>query len=201
MVDMDSQKVCARLLNLVLTGLLIPTWLIWNLRRCVVASRSYQLHWWPQNGWFWLLDCASLPLQPTHRIADSDMVDLNSQEVRGFVSNMLTELLTPRGWLGFSESPWFAPKYTPSIADPNMINLDSQLVRGLPSNLTRFLTPRLIWYLRWWMVCSRIFSLNCWPQHSWFWSLSECVVASRIYSLNRWLWHGWYGLSGFTSRI
>jgi len=62
MVDMDSQKVCAQPLNLVLTGLLISTWLIWILRLCVVASRSYQLHWWPWNGWFRLLDCASLPL-------------------------------------------------------------------------------------------------------------------------------------------
>ena len=73
-VDLESQAVRGWPSNLVLTELLT------------------------QHDWFGLSDCRWSNLESTHRIADSNMVDLGSQDVRCFVSNLVTELLTPR-WL------------------------------------------------------------------------------------------------------
>ena len=68
------------------------------------------------------------------------MVDLDSQSVRGLLSNLLTRFLS----------------------DTVMVNLDSQAVRGLlPNLLTRFLTPIWsIWTLSLCVVYSRIYRLN-----------------------------------------
>jgi len=102
MVDLNSQIVCDLLWN-VLTGFLTMTWLIWTLSLCVICS---QIHWpdfWPWHGWFGLSVCEWLALKSTDLISDHDMVDLDSQQVRDLLWNLLTQFLTMT-WLIWTPS-------------------------------------------------------------------------------------------------
>jgi len=116
MVDLDSQQVCDLLSNLLtrflmviwliwtqwvrdllsnlLTRFLMVTWLIWALRKCVICSQNYWPDFWPWHGWFGLLACAWFALKSTDPISDGDMVDLDSQQVRDWLSNLLNQFLT-----------------------------------------------------------------------------------------------------------
>jgi len=161
MVDLDSQKVCCFLVN-ILTQFLILTWLIWTLRMYVVCSQIYSLGVSSQHGWFGLLDGVWFSPQITYSISEPNVVDLDSQFVCGLPPSLLTQFLTQHGWFGPSACVWFAHKSTHSISEPNMVNFDSQEVRGLLSNpLTWFLIPKwLIWTPSLCVVCSQACSLN-----------------------------------------
>jgi len=196
MVDLDSQEVCDLLSNQ-LTGFLTVTWLIWTLRKCVIGSQIYWPDFWLWHGWFGLSGGAWFALKSTNWISDHDMIDLDSQQVRDWLLNLLTRSLTVtwliwtlslyvigsqihwldfwlwHGWFGLLGSVWFALKCTAQISDCDMVDLDSQFVRDLLSNpLTRFLTVT-------WLI----------------WTLSLCVIGSEIYWLDFWPWHDWFGFS------
>jgi len=174
MVPLNSQFVCGLISN-ILTELLDLTWLIWTLRKCVVDSHIYSPNYWLQHGWFGLSGSAWFRFKSTHQIADSGTIDLDSQRVRGWLSNLLTKLLTPtwltrtlrkcailsriyspncwlwHGCFGPSGCMWLTLKSTYRI-DLDIVDLESQAVRGWPSNLV--LTELL-------------------TQHDWF-GLSDC---------------------------
>jgi len=87
------------------------------------------------------------------------MVDLDSQQVRDLLSNLLTRFLTMT-WLIWTLSLCVicSQIYWP-VSDSDMVDLDSQRVRDLLSNLvTGFLTVTwLIWTLRKCVICSQIY--------------------------------------------
>ena len=136
-------------LEYIITWFLTPTWSIWTLRVCVVYSRIYSLDFWHQHGRFGLSVCAWFTLECTHSISDTDMVDLDSQDVCDLLSDLLTRFLTPtwsiwtlslcviysrmyslnfwrwHGWFGLSERAWFTLESTHSISDTDMVDLDS----------------------------------------------------------------------------
>jgi len=173
MIDLDSQWVCSLLSNL-LTRLLTPTWSIWTLRLCVVYARIYSLDLWQWHDQFGLSGCAWFTLESTHSISDTDMVDLDSQPVRGLLSDLPTRFLTTTSSIWTLRKCVVTLESTHSISDTDMVDLDSQSVRDVFSDLlTRFLIPT-------WSI----------------WTLSGCVVYSRIYSLDFWQRHGRFGLSG-----
>jgi len=90
------------------------------------------------------------------------MVDLDSQYVRGLLSDLLTRFLTPTWSIWTLSLCVVCCRNLLTQADPHMVYLDSQSVRGLLSNvLTWFLTPT-------WSI----------------WTLSLCVVYSRTCSLD-----------------
>jgi len=217
MVDLDSQIVRGLLSNL-LTRFLTTTWSIWTLRLCVVYSRIYSLDFWQWHGRFGLSACAWFTLESTHSISDNDMFDLDSQRVRGLLSNLLTRFLTTT-WSIWTLSVCVIYSRIYSISDNDMFDLDSQRVRGLLSNLlTRFLTTTWsIWTLSVCVIYSRIYSIS---DNDMFdldsqivrgllsnlltrfltttcsiWTLRLCVVYSRIYSLDFWQRHVRFGLS------
>ena len=127
------------------------------------------------------------------------MVDLDYQQVRGWILNLLAELLTLtwlilplrqwavssqiywpncwpwHGWYGLSESVCSPlESSTDWITDPDMVDLESQEVRSCLSKLsTTLMAPK-------WLILT----------------LRLCVIASPTYSSNCWLWHGWFELSG-----
>jgi len=88
------------------------------------------------------------------------MVDLDSQIVRGLLSNVLTRFLTMT-WLIWTLSLCVICSLISSpISDHDMVDLDSQDVRDLLSNLlARFLMVTwLIWTLSGCVICSLISS-------------------------------------------
>ena len=208
MVYLDSQLVRGLLSNL-LTRFLTTTWSIWTVSLCVVYSRMYSPNFWHRHGRFGLSVCAWFTLECTHSISDTDMVDLDSQRVRGLLSNLLTRFLTTtwsiwtlslcvvysqiysldfwhrHGRFGLSGCAWFTLESTHSIPDNDMVDLDfdldSQSVRSLLSNLlTQFLTPTWsIWTLSVCVVYSRIYSPKLTRTWS-IWILSRCVVSLKI---------------------
>jgi len=145
MVDLDSQKVCDLLSNL-LTQFLTMAWLVWTLRMCVICSLIYRPDFWPWHGGFGLSGCV------------------------WFLSNVLTRFLTvTRLTWTLSGCVICFLIYWP-ISDRDMVVLDSQLVRDLLSILlTRFLTTTwLVWTLRKYVICSLIYWPDFWPWHGWF---------------------------------
>jgi len=72
------------------------------------------------------------------------MVDLDSQRVRGLLSNVLTRFLTRHGRFELSGCAWCILRFAHSISDTIMVDLDSQPVRGLLSNLLTQANPHMV---------------------------------------------------------
>ena len=84
---------------------------------------SNPLKFWQWHGWLAISVCAWFPLKSTDWISDFDMVDLDSQPVRGLNSNLLTQISDPDMVdFGLSDCAWFFLESTHSIPDSDTVD-------------------------------------------------------------------------------
>ena len=92
MVDLNFQGVRSLLSNLV-TQFLTLTWDIGLSQFVRSCSQIHLLKFWPQHYWYGLSGSVWFALESTCSISEPNMVDFDSQEVRGLLSNLLTQFL------------------------------------------------------------------------------------------------------------